>query len=63
MSLSLIIAIVLIFIVFISLFMPLNKRIADQDIFGILRVLGMQLVSLYSIICFIASFIKARKKG
>ena len=57
------IAIVLILIVLVSLFMPLNKRIADQDIFGTLRVLGMQLVSLYSMICFIASFIKARKES
>ena len=57
------IAIVLILLVFFSLFMPLNKRITDQDIFGILRILGMQLVSLYSMICFIVSFIKARKES
>ena len=57
------IAIFLILIVFISLFMPLNARIANKDLFGILRVAGMQIISLYSMICFIANFIKARKES
>ncbi len=57
------IAIFLILVVFISLFMPLNARIADKDLFGTLRVAGMQIISLYSMICFIANFIKARKES
>ena len=48
-------------LVFISLFMPLSKRFAADDINGILRIVTMQLVSLYSIACFVLSFIKARK--
>tara|TARA_Y100001970_G_scaffold265654_1_gene353498 strand:- start:388 stop:738 length:351 start_codon:yes stop_codon:yes gene_type:complete len=56
------ICIVLILLIFISLFMPLNKRIDANDINGILRISIMQLVSLYSMACFIVSFIKARKK-
>tara|TARA_Y100001970_G_C14113763_1_gene792394 strand:- start:76 stop:417 length:342 start_codon:yes stop_codon:yes gene_type:complete len=55
------ISITLILLVFIALFMPLNKRIDANDVGGILRVGIMQLVSLYSMVCFIISFIKARK--
>ena len=55
------ISIALILIVFLSLFMPLNKRIEAQDFYGILRVGLMQLASLYSIFCFTISFIRARK--
>tara|TARA_B100000945_G_C19815462_1_gene338188 strand:+ start:94 stop:441 length:348 start_codon:yes stop_codon:yes gene_type:complete len=56
------ICVVLMLVVFLSLFMPLKARIADNDIFGILRVATMQIVSLYAIVCFVLSFIKARSK-
>ena len=56
------ICITLMLLIIISLFMPLNKRIIDQDLYGILRVATMQLISLYSMVCFIFSFIKARKE-
>ncbi len=52
----------LLLLVFIALFMPLNKRIDAGDMWGIFRVGIMQLFSLYTIICFIFSFIQARKK-
>ena len=56
------IAIVLILLVFISLFKPLTSQIDKSDLFGIIRVFLMQLVSLYAIVCFVSSFIKARKE-
>ena len=56
------IGIFIILIVFISLFKPLTSQIDKNDIYGILRVGIMQLVSLYSMACFISSFIKARKE-
>ncbi len=52
----------LLLLVFIALFMPLTKRLDANDIFGILRIALMQLVSLYTIVCFVFSFIEARKK-
>ena len=55
------ICVVLMLLIFISLFMPLNKRIDANDLWGIIRVSGMQLVCLYTIICFVKSFIQARK--
>ena len=51
----------LLIIVIAALFMPLNKRIDANDLWGIIRVGGMQLVCLYTIICFVKSFIQARK--
>ena len=56
------ICVVLMLLIFISLFMPLNKRIDANDLNGIIRIGIMQLVSLYSMACFITSFIKARKE-
>ena len=56
------ICILLMLLIFLSLFMPLNKRIDANDLNGILRIGIMQLVSLYSMACFITSFIKARKE-
>ena len=56
------ICITLMLLIIISLFMPLNKRIIDQDLYGILRIVAMQLISLYSMICFISSFIKSRRE-
>ena len=55
------IAIGLILLVFLALFMPLTKRFDSQDIYGILRISSMQIISLYSMVCFISSFLKARK--
>ena len=55
------IGILLILLVFLSLFKPLMGQIEKNDLFGIIRVFLMQLVSLYSMVCFISSFIKARK--
>ncbi|MAV65116.1 MAG: hypothetical protein CMG00_08005 [Candidatus Marinimicrobia bacterium] len=52
----------LVLLVFLALFMPLSKRISDQDIGGLIRVGLMQLSCLYSLICFIMSFAKARSK-
>ena len=45
----------------IAIFMPLTKRLDSQDIYGILRISSMQIISLYSMVCFISSFLKARK--
>lgn len=56
------IAITLVLFILIALFMPLNARIAANDISGIFRISLMQLVSLYTMVCFISSFIKARKE-
>ncbi len=56
------ICLVLMLLVFGSLFMPLKARMAADDISGMLRVSAMQLVTLYAIICFIVSFIQARKE-
>tara|TARA_B100000676_G_scaffold264019_1_gene276122 strand:- start:65 stop:412 length:348 start_codon:yes stop_codon:yes gene_type:complete len=56
------IILVLMLVVFIALFMPLNKRIDAGDFNGILRVGIMQLVTLYSMACFVVSFIKARQE-
>ena len=56
------IGIVLILIVFISLFNPLTSQIDKKDLYGIVRISLMQLVSFYAIICFVSSFIKARKE-
>jgi len=53
---------VLMLVVFAALFMPLKARIGDSDTNGILRVGIMQLSALYSMACFIVSFIKARKE-
>ena len=50
----------LILLIIISLFMPLKSRIIDQDLFGILRITIMQLISIYSLTCFVKTFIDAR---
>jgi len=53
----------LLLVVLVALFMPLNKRIDANDIWGIVRVSTMQLFCLYTIICFVMSFIQARNKN
>ena len=53
----------LILLAFLGLFKPLMGAVSNSDSYAILRVSIMQLISLYSMICFISSFIKARKKS
>ena len=48
---------------FVGLFKPIMGSIARSDIYATLRIGLMQLVSLYSMVCFIASFIEARKNN
>ena len=55
------ICIVLMILAFLGLFKPIMGSIARSDVYSTSRIAVMQLVSLYSIICFIASFIEARK--
>lgn len=57
------IAILLMFLVFFGLFNPMMRAIGYSDPFAIARVLVMQLTTVYSIVCFIVSFINARKKS
>ena len=56
------IILVLLLLVLVALFMPLNKRIDANDLWGIIRISTMQLACLYTIACFVKSFIEARKK-
>ena len=49
------IGLVLILLVFISLFSPLTSQIDKKDLYGIVRISLMQLVSLYAIVCFVSS--------
>ena len=56
------ITILLMFLVFFGLFNPMMRAIGYSDPFAIARVLVMQLTTVYSIVCFIVSFINARKK-
>ena len=46
---------------FLGLFMPLMNSIGRIDTYATLRISLMQLVSFYSIVCFISSFIESRK--
>ena len=57
------ITIMLMFLVFAGLFNPMMRAIGYSDPYAIIRVLIMQLVTVYSIACFIVSFINARKKS
>ncbi len=57
------ICLVLMLLVFGSLFMPLKARFAADDLPGMLRVAAMQLVTLYAMVCFIISFVQARKSA
>tara|TARA_Y100001970_G_scaffold275558_1_gene376957 strand:- start:783 stop:1136 length:354 start_codon:yes stop_codon:yes gene_type:complete len=58
------ICIVLMLLIFISLFMPLSKQISAEgkDMNALMRIGAMQITTLYCIICFVVSFIKARKE-
>mgnify|MGYP001415968258 FL=1 len=55
------VCLVLMLMVFGSLFMPLKTRVAAADLMGICRVGVMQLITLYAIICFVRNFIEARR--
>ena len=55
------ICVTLMLLAFAGLFKPIMGAIGREDTFAILRIGVMQLISLYSIICFIISFINARK--
>ena len=57
------IAILLMFLVFFGLFNPMMRAIGYSDPYAIARVFIMQLTTVYSIACFIVSFINARKKS
>ena len=47
----------------LGLFKPIMGSIARSDSYATLRIGIMQLVSLYSLVCLIISFIKARKNS
>ena len=55
------IAVLLTFIVFIGLIMPLKGSIERDNSVGIIRVIIMLITSALALISFIQSFIKARK--
>ena len=57
------IAVTLMLIALLGLFKPIMGSIAKSDFYAITRIAIMQLVSLYSMVCFIASFIEARKNN
>ena len=57
------IILVLLALVLVALFMPLNKRIDANDLWGIVRISTMQLACFYTIVCFVKSFIEARKNN
>ena len=51
------------FLALIGLVKPLTGAMDRSDVYAMLRIGLMQLVSLYSIVCFIVSFIEARKNN
>ena len=55
------ICVTLMLLAFAGLFKPIMGAIGRSDAFAILRIGVMQLVSLYAIVCFVISFIKARR--
>tara|TARA_B000000475_G_C15621304_1_gene293330 strand:- start:166 stop:522 length:357 start_codon:yes stop_codon:yes gene_type:complete len=57
------IAVTLMLVALLGLFKPLMGSIANSDFYAISRIGIMQLVTLYSIVCFIVSFIEARKNN
>ena len=56
------IAVTLMLLALLGLFKPIMGSIGRSDFYATLRIGLMQLVSFYSIVCFISSFIEARKK-
>ena len=57
------IGVTLMLLALLGLFKPLMGSIDRSDFYATLRIAFMQLVSFYSIVCFISSFIKARKNN
>ena len=57
------IGVILMFLSLLGLFKPLMGLIDKSDLYGIFRIILMQLTSFYCIVCFIASFIEARKNN
>ena len=57
------IGVTLMLLALLGLFKPIMGAISRSDIYATLRIGLMQLVSLYCIVCFIASFIEARKNN
>tara|TARA_Y100000996_G_scaffold192765_1_gene151012 strand:- start:612 stop:968 length:357 start_codon:yes stop_codon:yes gene_type:complete len=57
------IGITLMLLALLGLFKPIMGSIDRADFYATLRIGLMQLVSLYCIVCFIASFIEARKNN
>ena len=57
------IAVTLMILALLGLFKPMMGSIDRSDLYATLRIGLMQLVSLYSIVCFIISFIEARKNN
>ena len=55
------ICVTLMLLAFVGLFKPIMGAIGRSDSYAILRIGIMQLISLYSMVCFIVSFISARK--
>jgi hypothetical protein len=54
------VAVTITFLLLIALFKPLNGAFARDDQGSVLRVIGMMLTSLLSLIIFIVSFVNAR---
>ena len=57
------ICVILMFIALLGLFKPIMGSIGRSDIYATLRISLMQLISLYCIVCFIVSFIEAKKNN
>ena len=55
------VCVVLMLLAFLGFFKPLMGAVSKSDVYAIVRVVLMQIVTLYSIVCFVVSFIKARK--
>ena len=56
------ISLLLLILILISLFMPLMSRLNASDVSGFIRILTMQITTAYCVLCFVKSFIEARKK-
>ena len=57
------IGVTLMLLALLGLFKPIMGSISRSDFYATLRIAIMQLVSLYSILCFIANFVEARKNN
>ena len=57
------VCVTLMLLALLGLFKPMMGSIARSDFYATLRMGVMQLISLYSMVCFIVSFVKARKNN